>query len=266
MAATSAECEQMIDACERAKVKLMVAYRLHFDEGNLAVVDLVKQGKLGQPRFMTSVFSQQVSAHNSRTEARHSQDPLYDVGVYCINAIRYVFRSEPLSVMAHAASRQGDPRFRQIDEQLSATLLFPDDRLATLVCSFGAAKHGWYEVVGTEGIVRVDPAYTNAQPLRYELTVNGKTKSKKFKRRDQVAGELAYFATCIKNDQAPEPAGEEGLADLRIIEAIQESVRTGRRVSVDAVETRVRPSSAQVEKRPAKDSGPVVNTQTPSRH
>jgi len=266
MAVTSQQCERMIDACEQANVKLMIAYRLHFDEGNLAVVDLIKDGKLGVPRFMTAVFSQQVSEHNSRTQAHHGEDPLYDMGVYCINACRYVFRAEPIEVVAQAASRRSDPRFSQIDEQLSATLLFPEDRLATFVCSFGAAKCGWYQVVGTEGSLRVDPAFTSAEPLRYELTVNGKTKSKKFRKRDQVAGELTYFANCILNDTVPEPAGEEGLADLRIIEAIRQAVHTGARMPVRAVERASRPSTRQVEKQPAHRAGPLVHVQTPSRH
>ncbi|HEX4508543.1 MAG TPA: Gfo/Idh/MocA family oxidoreductase, partial [Burkholderiaceae bacterium] len=147
MAPTSEECQRMIAACAEAKVKLMIAYRLHFDEGNLAAVEVVQNGKLGAPRFFTSAFSQQVSDDNSRTEAQHSDGPLYDVGVYCINAIRYLFRDEPTHVTAIASRRPGDERFQEIDEQVTATLLFGDGRVATFVSSFGAVKTGWYEVV-----------------------------------------------------------------------------------------------------------------------
>ena len=114
--------------------------------------------------------------------------------------------------------------------------------------------------------LRVDPAYTNVEPVRHELTVGGKTKTKKFKRRDQVAGELQYFATCVLNDEAPEPSGEEGLADLRIIEAITEAARTGARVPVAAIERDARPSPEQVQERPAHGKAPLVNVQPPSRH
>src|SRR6185436_14283332 len=99
--------------------------------------------------------------------------------------------------------------------------------------------------------LRVDPAFTNAEPVRHELTVDRKTKSRKFTRRDQVAGELAYFADCILTDRSPEPAGEEGLADLRIIEAMHESARTGARVAVRSVDRPVRPSLEQVQKQRA---------------
>jgi len=265
MAVTSEECERMIAACAQANVKLMIAYRLHFDEGNLAAVELVQGGKLGQPRFFTSAFSQQVSEENTRTQARQGDGPLYDVGVYCINAIRYLFRAEPTHVTAFASRRADDARFREIDEQLAVTLLFPDARVATFVCSFGAVTTGWFEVVGTEGRLRVDPAYTNVEPVRHELTTGDKTKTKKFKRRDQVAGELQYFATCLLNGEVPEPSGEEGLADLRIIEAITEAARTGTRVAVKAVPRDHRPGLNQVQKRSAHGKAPLVNVQPPSR-
>lgn len=266
MAVTSVECERMIAACAEAQVKLMIAYRLHFDEGNLAAVDLIQGGKLGQARFFASAFSQQVSHDNSRTEAQHSDGPLYDVGVYCINAIRYLFRAEPTAVTAFAVRRPEDPRFREVDEQVSATLLFADGRVATFVCSFGAVKMGWYEVGGTEGRLRVDPAYTNAEPLRLELTAGGKTETKKFRRRDQVAGEMQYFAARVLADEPIEPSGEEGLADVRIIEAIKEAARTGTRVAVQSVPRDLRPTPEQVQKRAAHGQAPLVNVQPPSRH
>jgi len=265
MAVTSEECERMIEACAQANVKLMVAYRLHFEEGNLAAVDVLQSGKLGLPRFFTSAFSQQVTEQNTRTQARQGDGPLYDVGVYCINAIRYLFRAEPTHVTAFATKRADDERFREIDEQVAATLAFADGRVASFVCSFGAVRTGWFEVVGTEGRLRVDPAYTNAEPVRYELTVGDKTKTRKFKRRDQVAGELQYFANCLLEDETPEPSGEEGLADLRIIEAITEAARSGARVPVQAVERDVRSLFDQVEKRAAHGKAPLVNVQPPSR-
>jgi len=266
MAVTSEECERMIAACAEANVKLMIAYRLHFEEGNMAAVELVQGGKLGEPRFITAAFSQQVTDDNTRTEAKQGDGPLYDIGIYCINAIRYLFRAEPTHVTAIAASRPDDERFREIDEQLTATLLFGGGRIATFVCSFGATKTGWYEVLGTDGRLRVDPAFTTSEPLRYELTVDGKAKTKKFRQRDQVAGELQYFASCVLNDQAPEPSGEEGLADVRILEAIAEAARTGERAAVRAVPRDDRPSSAQVQKRPTHGKAPLVNVQPPSRH
>lgn len=266
MAVTSEECERMIAACDQAGVKLMIAYRLHFEEANMSTVDLLLNGKLGVPRYFTSAFSQQVTEGNIRTEADKGGGPVFDIGIYCINAARYLFRAEPTEVMAFSATRRDDPRFAEIDEQVSVMMRFPDERLASLICGFGASKEGFYDVVCTEGRVRLDPAYTHADGLRQEVTpAGGKTKVNKFKKRDQVAAELGYFADCVHKNEVPEPSGREGLADLRVIEAIHESIATGLPVPVRAVEQTQRPSLGQERKEPAHGKPDTVNVQAPSR-
>ena len=107
MAPTTQECREMIEAANRNHVKLMVAYRLHFETGNLEAIKLAKEGKLGDVRAFTSEFAQQVADNNVRVKepVPRGGGPLYDMGVYCINAARYLFRSEPLEVGALAASK-----------------------------------------------------------------------------------------------------------------------------------------------------------------
>lgn len=131
MAVTSEECERMIGACDDAHVKLMIAYRLHFEEANLSTVEMVKKGELGNPRYFVSGFSMQVSPGNIRTQSQRGGGPLYDIGVYCINAARYLFADEPIEALAMQATKEGDERFREVPEQLSVTLRFPEERLAT---------------------------------------------------------------------------------------------------------------------------------------
>ncbi len=111
MAVTEQECEAMIEATSRAKVKLMIAYRLHFEKGNLAAMAAVRDGKIGEPRVFRSGFCQQVTPGNSRLQDDLAGGPLYDIGVYCINAARYMFRAEPEEVFAYAATREQDERF-----------------------------------------------------------------------------------------------------------------------------------------------------------
>jgi predicted dehydrogenase len=96
MAVTEEECEAMITAAEQNRVKLMVAYRLHFEKGNLDAIRAVKTGRLGKPRIFNSEFAQQVKANNVRVTEPVSRGggPVYDMGVYCINAARYLFGSE----------------------------------------------------------------------------------------------------------------------------------------------------------------------------
>jgi predicted dehydrogenase len=102
MAVTARDCEAMIRAAKNAKVKLMIAYRLHFERVNLEAAHLAKSGKLGDMRFFSSDFSMQVSDDNIRLRRSEGGSPLYDIGVYCINAARYCFAEEPVEVWATA--------------------------------------------------------------------------------------------------------------------------------------------------------------------
>ncbi|HEX6839076.1 MAG TPA: Gfo/Idh/MocA family oxidoreductase, partial [Polyangia bacterium] len=187
MAVTEEDCEAMIRVCRDNACKLMVAYRLHFEEANLSAVELVRKGRIGDPRFFHSTFSFQVRGDNIRTNARgQGGGPLYDIGTYCINAARYLFRDEPTEVVGLSA-RGNDGRFGKVEEQVSAILRFPKERLATFTVGFGAAATGFYEVVGDEGKLCVDPAYEYSGELALELTVGDrKPKRKRWKSRDQI--------------------------------------------------------------------------------
>lgn len=249
MALDEKECAAMIQAARRAKVKLMIAYRLHFDAANLEALKLARRGKLGNLRLFNSTFSMQVSEGNIRVKRARGGGPVYDIGIYCINAARALFQAEPVEVSAIAAT-DGGKRFREIDESVSATLRFPGARLASFVCSFGAADEGEYELVGTKGTLCLAPAYEYAEPLTLEVTEDGRTKSRTFPKRDQFAAELEYFSRCILEDRDPEPSGEEGLADVRIIRALDRSVATGRAVKLAPADRSRRPHPSQKIRRP----------------
>src|SRR5690606_19530964 len=150
MAPTEAECAQMIRACEQRGVKLMIAYRLHFESANLVAIELVRGGEIGAPRIFTSVFTMQVREGNTRVQPRRGAGPIYDVGVYCVNAARYLFRSEPVEVSALRLTGE-DARFASVEEAYAVTLRFPEERVAQFTCSFGAYPRASYHVVGTEG-------------------------------------------------------------------------------------------------------------------
>src|SRR3954466_8795186 len=164
LAVTSAECRRMIAECHRNGVKLMTAYRLHFEPANLEAIELLQSGKLGNPRIFGSLFSFQIAPGNIRLQPEKGGGTLYDIGIYCINAARYLFQSEPLEVMA-ATARGSDRRFRKIQEMASAILRFPGERLATFTCSFGATAEAFYEVLCTKGSIRVKNAYEYTDPI-----------------------------------------------------------------------------------------------------
>jgi predicted dehydrogenase len=266
LAGTSAQAQRIVAACARGRVKLMVAYRLHYDEANLSAIETIRSGKIGEPRYLSCLFSQQVTPDNTRTRRERAGGPLRDIGIYCINAARYLFRDEPTEVVALAATRPGDARFREIDEQVSALLRFPGERLAQLTCSFGAYDRSSYTVVGTEGSLRLEPAYDVAADLVLEVTAKGKTKTTRFKKRDQVAPELEELARCIREDRDPEPSGLEGLADLRVIEAIEASVRRAERVTLNRVPPKRRPTLEPRRRKPAHGLPALVGVEAPSRH
>lgn len=231
MAIDVAECEEMIEACRTKDVKLMVAYRLHFEPSNLEVMELVRSDHIGDARLFNSVFGMQVRSENIRTEGELGGGPLYDIGVYCINAARTVFGTEPIEVTA-LASRSDDPRFSEVEEQLAAVLRFPGGRLATFAVGFSSEHVARYEVFGTRGSIKVDPAFGYDGAISYEVTTGGDTEKRSHTKRDQIAGEVHYFADCVLNDLQPEPSGLEGLCDVRVIEALFRSAREGRSVEL----------------------------------
>jgi predicted dehydrogenase len=262
MAVTEKECRAMIQAAERAGIKLMIAYRLHFEEANMTAVRIVRSGKLGNPRFFTSSFSMQVRPDNIRTDKEKGGGTLYDIGIYCINAARYLFGAEPTEVFAFSSANKKDPRFKEIDEMTSALLRFPDGRLAAFSSSFGAADVASYRVVGTKGDVRLDQAYEYVYPIELYVTVKGKTRKQTFRKRDQFAPELDYFSSCILNNQAPEPSGTEGIADVRVIEALYRSAKRRRAVKIEPVRQTKRPSLKQTKHRPAVDKPTLVHAES----
>jgi glucose-fructose oxidoreductase len=266
MAVTANECEDMINAARDANVKLMIAYRLHFERANLEVAKLARTRKLGELRFFTSDFAMQVSDDNIRLNPPDKGGgPLYDIGIYCINAARYCLGEEPVEVWA-TGTRSQDKRFRDVDESVAATLRFKDERLASFTCSFGAADRSVYSVTGTKGSITLDPAYEYAVGLGYRLKIGNRQRTRKFSKSDQFAPELLYFSDCVLKDREPEPSGEEGLADVQIIEALLESMSTGRTVQVNVGQRDQRPTLQQEIRSPAVPREPdLVNVKPASQ-
>src|SRR5262245_11433610 len=260
MAVTVDECRQMIAACRKAEVKLMIAYRLHFETINLSAMDLARSGRLGELKFFNSSFSMAVRRGDIRTKRACGGGTLYDIGVYCVNAARNLFRAEPTQVSAVSVN-SGSATLAEIDETTAAILRFGDERLATFVTSFNAADVASYRIVGTKGDLHADPAYEYAEGLEYTLTIDGRTTRKAVDKRDQFAPELLYFSDCILNDREPEPSGEEGLQDVRIVQALYASARTGKAVSIPAFTKTTRPTGRQRITRPGVRKPALVRVQ-----
>ncbi len=265
MAVTVEECQRMIEVCDDNDVKLMIAYRLHFEAGNLEAIQIAQRGELGDLRFFDATFSQDVKEGDIRLgPIGKGGGTIYDMGVYCINAARYLFRAEPYEVMAWSESSD-DPRFSEADEMTSVILRFPGHRLASFTTSFGAANTDMFRLVGSKGELEMEPAFTYASHISYKVTLDGGTRGHTFKKRDQFGPELIYFADCILQDKHPEADGAEGMADVQIVQAIYEAAERGEPVQIEGVEEQIRPERAQEITRPGFEKPEEVKTSGPKR-
>ena len=259
MAVTEAECERMIGAARDAGVKLMVGYRLHFERANLEAGEIARSGRIGEPRLFNSTFCTPVVPGNIRVRRDAGGGVLYDIGIYCINAARALFGDEPVEVRAAAAGK-----LDEVEEAVSAVLRFPNERVAAFSASFGAAKVSEYRLAGTKGDLAVEPAYDYARPLKHRLTLEGETRERRFAKRDQFAPELLYFSDCVLQNGTPEPGGDEGLADVRVIRALYRSAESGQPVQLEPFAKRARPSLEQEIRRPPVEKPEVIHAAAPS--
>jgi predicted dehydrogenase len=262
MATTQDDCEEMMRSAAQNNVKLMIAYRLHFNDANLHAVRVARSGRLGELRCFGSLFGLQVKEGNIRTRKDLGGGTLFDIGIYCINAARYLFRDEPIEVVGLTANN-GKKRFAEIEEMTGAIMRFPHERLAMFMCSFGSADVSHYDLVGTKGELRLENAYEYQGELKCVTTIDGKRTEKTFKPGDQFAPELIYFSDCIIHDRAPEPSGNEGLADVRVINAIYESAEIGRAVRIEPVPKKRRPDETMQIKRPPVKQPDLVSAASP---
>jgi predicted dehydrogenase len=262
LAPTVEDCEAIIAAEKRGGAKLMVAYRLHFEEGNVAAIDLVRQGRIGEPRIFSSVFGQQVAASNHRLKPGLWAGPLPDLGTYPINAMRNLFGAEPLEVTATKAAK-AEQRFAGVEEMVTAVLRFPEDRMAQFTVSYGVDPLDEYRVVGTKGNLLVSPAFQITVAMRHRLAIGGEVTETQYPAIDQFGGELRYFSDCILHDRAPEPDGAEGLADVRVLKAVEAAIESGRPVRLDPRPGRPGPTVDQIFRLPPVKAPPLVNAATP---
>lgn len=265
MATSVEECARMISACEAANVRLMIAYRLHFEPATLAAIEAVRSGRIGEARVFNSAFSFQLAKDNIRSRRALGGGVLWDIGIYCLNAARNLFRTEPIEVFAYTSSGR-DARFLEVEEGGAVVLRFPGDRLASFTTSFGTVYTSSYELLGTNGRVRVENAFDYSGTIKVTIVSGGKTRHLEVGDSDQFAPELVHFSQCILTGKKPGPDGHEGLADVRVLAAIYESAQTGRSIRLEPVQKRQRPTGKQELSKPRlEDSPELVNVEEPAQ-
>lgn len=227
MEISSEQCEAILSAQKRSGAKLMIAYRLHFEPATVAAIEKVRSGELGHVHLFSSLFSQMVKPTNHRVQHGELAGPLFDMGPYPINGVRNLFGEEPIEAFG-TTSRHADSGFADLDDTVSVILRFPQERLAQFTVSYYGDKQNTYTVVGTKGALEVNPGFMYGMPLEHTFSSGGEKKHESFKNTDHFGGEMRYFSQCILENSNPEPDGYEGLADVRVIEAILRSQKSGR--------------------------------------
>jgi predicted dehydrogenase len=250
LARTEAECEAMIAAAAKAGVWLMTAYRLHNEPGTLEALEMVRRGDIGDPRMFSSVFCFQSNDSNHRLLAEHWGGPLQDLGVYCVNAVRHIFASEPIEARAMRDAGPDDPRFKEVEETICATLRFPGGRIANFFSSFGASPFESYTIAGTTGVIDVYFGYRFETARRIRVIRDQVVTEKIVPNVENFSGQTAYFSDCILKGARPESDGEEGLADMRALLAIEEAARTGVPQKISSPPRTIHPAMDMVRKFP----------------
>jgi predicted dehydrogenase len=236
MANTVAECQQMIQACRASGVRLMIAYRKYFEPASLALKKLVTSGKLGRLKIIHSAFTIFLPPggnvpgwHFDRKLAGGGS--LMDVGVYCVNTVRWLTGKEPVEATAYAWTR--DPaRFSEVEENIAFQLKFPQGLVLQASSSFGAAQASFLHVHGEKGWAALDPAFAYDEERRLFGKIGGRWFEKKFKVMDEFALELDAFAEAVRRGRDPEPDGNAGLRDVVVMQAIYRAARENRPVPI----------------------------------
>ncbi|NYF91882.1 Gfo/Idh/MocA family oxidoreductase [Tunturiibacter empetritectus] len=237
MATSSKEAEHMITACKQAKVKLMIAYRQQYEPHNRALRQLVTEGKLGELRGFVSSNSQQEGdpAQWRLKRSLSGGGCLPDVGLYCLNAARFLSGEEPSEVMAQTWQPKDDLRFVEVEASCSFSLRFPSGYTATCTTSYDVHKSQFLRMEGTSAWAEMSPAFAyHGNKLKWSH-LDGEHENEiapQIEEKDQFALEMDHFAECILEGIEPKTPGEEGLRDHRVMEAIYESARTGKRVKL----------------------------------
>ena len=238
MATTVADAEAMVDAAKAANRKLMIAYRCHYEPLNLYGMRLMRRGALGKPRLVVTNMGRQASLSDPsdawRLDMRESGGgALADMGIYGINASRYLLAEEPVEVRAQAQTDRSDPRFRTVEDLITWEFRFPSGAIASNSTSFSQAGTMAWAVYGERGKMVAEPGcfYTGNQ-----LTITGVPGEgqPEIAETDEFAREMDWMADVVRGRAPLVSPGEEGLQDMRLIHAIQESVaRGGAAVSTD---------------------------------
>jgi predicted dehydrogenase len=233
MANTPGDCQAMIDAAKKAGKKLMVAYRCRYEPFNKEMIRMAREQELGPVKVIVADHGFNIG---DPTQWRLKKEfagggSLMDIGIYSLQAARYITGEEPVEINAVTYTTPGDVRFKEVEETINFQLRFPSGVLANCTSSYGYAGQNKYRVIATKGWFELEPA-TSYTGLRMKIRRNNATEDRDMPQRDHFALEMDHMSDCVMENKDPLTPGEEGLRDLKLMMAIYEAARTGRTVKV----------------------------------
>jgi len=233
MANTPEDCQKMIDAGRKAGRKLMVAYRCRYEPYNREAICIARSGELGPTQVILANNGWRVTDPD---QWRLKKDlagggSMMDIGIYALQAARYLSGEEPTEVNALIYTAPNDPRFKEVEENINFQLRFPSGILANCTSSYGYDAQSYYRVIGTKGWLEMEPA-TIYRGLRMRVHHDGVTEEKSLPVLDHFALEMDHMSECVMQNKEPLTPGEEGLRDLNIMMAVYLAAKTGKTVKL----------------------------------
>ncbi len=235
MANSVEECQAMIDACNKAGRKLMIAYRAQYEPYNLAAI-AIAQKELGQLKAIVADHGRNLDPKDPADKWRMNKKlagggSLFDIGIYSLQAARYMTGEEPAEISAMMYSTPNDPRFKEVEENVNFVLRFPSGVLANCTSSYGYADVKRYQVFGSDGTLELNPATDYYQHRLY--VEKGKVREERnIEEQNQFALEIDHLSECVMENKQPKTPGEEGLQDVRLMKAIYQAAETGRTIKL----------------------------------
>ncbi|PCD02316.1 glucose-fructose oxidoreductase [Sphingomonas spermidinifaciens] len=233
MAPTARECEAMVAAAAGAGKKLMIGYRSRFQPHNVAAIELCRTKAIGDLKMIRTAHGFPIQPNQWRLDHKMSGGgSMMDIGIYSLQAARYLAGEEPVEVTAVESTDRRDPRFATVEDRIDFTLRFPSGLLASCISSY-SSSHNEYRAIGSDGWIELEPATAyRGQAMRVRRNGATSTPNIDTSGPDQFVGQLDHLAQCIRDNRTPIVPGEEGLRDIRIIEAIYRSMREKRAISL----------------------------------
>ena len=232
MALSSAECETMIAACKKAGKKLMIGYRCHFEPYNLEAIRRARAGEIGKLRYFRSEHGFTAGGPSSwrLKKAMSGGGSLMDIGIYALQAARYMTGEEPIAVYAKETTDRSDPRFREVEDRIEFQLEFPSGVIGSCMSMY-SANQNHILLMGDKGRIELEPGTAYAgQRLWVGNGRGNEITPPPGPGATQWAGQLDHMSKCVIDNREPIVPGEEGLRDMRIIEAIYKSAREQKRI------------------------------------